>query len=78
MQGQRRRVIGGLPRLDRGEETLEDRLAWHPYRACNQYRYLADVEHNTAVWVLVWVLVWVFVAASVAAIVYAAVLMPPS
>jgi hypothetical protein len=56
------------------EETLEDGLAWHPYRACNRYRYLPDVEHNTAVWVLV----WVFVAASVAAIVYAAVLMPPS
>jgi hypothetical protein len=56
------------------EETLEDRLAWHPFRACNQYRYLADVKRNAAVWVLV----WVFVAVSVAAIVYAAVLMPPS
>jgi hypothetical protein len=54
------------------EETLKDRLAWQPYRSCNQYRYLADVEHNTAVWMLV----WLFVAASVAAIVYAPVLMP--
>src|ERR1700689_4646233 len=26
-----------------------------PYRACNQHSYLADVKHNTAVWVLVWV-----------------------
>jgi hypothetical protein len=38
-------------------------------RACNQYRYLAGVKHNTAVWVLV----WVFVAAWVAAIVNVAV-----
>ena len=51
---------------------LEDCLAWYPSRGCNQYRYLTDVERNTAVWV--WV--WMFVAASVAAIVYAAVLMP--
>jgi hypothetical protein len=47
---------------------------WWRYRACNQYRYVADVEHNTAAWILV----WIFVAASVAAIVYAAVLMPLS
>ncbi len=52
----------------------EDRLTHQPYRACNQNRYLTDVKHNTAVWVLV----WVFVAALVAAIVEVAVLLPPS
>ena len=51
---------------------MEDRLAQQPYRSRNQYRYLADVEHNTAIWLLVWIIV----AASVAAIVFAAVLMP--
>ena len=40
-----------------------------PYRACNQHSYLADVKHNTAVWVLV----WVFAAALVVAIINAAV-----
>jgi hypothetical protein len=67
--GDRRSASAG-PR----HETLEDRLAPHPYRACNQYAYLADVKHNTAVWVLL----WVFVAALVAAIIDVAVVMPPS
>lgn len=53
---------------------MEDRLTWHPYRACNQCRYIADVEHNTAVWILV----WVSLAALVVAIVDVAVEMPPS
>jgi hypothetical protein len=74
MQGQRRQCDRRSTSAGQTEETLEDRLAWHPYRACNQYRYIADVEHNTPVWVLL----WLFVAASAAAIFYAAVLMPPS
>jgi hypothetical protein len=45
-------------------------LAQHPHRACNQYRYVVDVKHNTAVWVLV----WLFVAALVLALINAAVL----
>jgi hypothetical protein len=48
--------------------------AWHPYRGCNQCRYLADVEHNTAVWVLV----WIFVAALALAIVDVAVVLSPT
>jgi hypothetical protein len=40
------------------------------YRACNQHAYVADVKHNTAVWVLV----WLFVASWVVAIVNVAVL----
>jgi hypothetical protein len=49
-----------------------DRLTRRPSSACNQYRYSADVKHNTAVWVLV----WVFVAVSVAAVINAAVATP--
>ncbi len=52
----------------------KDRLAWHLCRGCNQGPYLADVEHNTAVWVLV----WLFVAALVVAIVDVAVVLAPT
>lgn len=45
-------------------------VAQHPPRACNPYRYVSDVKHNTAVWVLV----WLFVAALVLALINAAVL----
>ena len=67
-------LVGGEQRQSTSagqrDETLENPLARHPYRPCNQCSYLVDVKNNTAMWVLV----WTFVAALAAAIVYAAAL----
>jgi hypothetical protein len=60
---------GGPLRLDR-RRRWKTALTRHRYRGGNQYSYVVDVKHNTAVWVLVWVLA----AAMVAAIINAAVL----